>query len=125
VGNALAVIVGILILSALAYAATLGSAVVVTAIHITSRDDVCGANGRTYTGFTTSTGGAYKAILKITNDDVPPSCTVNSVSTTTSGFSVSGARTPLTIGWDGTGRLFFTINAPTLPQKGVLIIDLE
>lgn len=97
----------------------------VTAVNITSSDNACGSNGHTFPGFTLNTRQSYQQTFTINNGNLVFSCTINSVSTTTPGFSVSGANTPLTIPADGSESLSFTVTAPGASYNGVLTLDLE
>jgi hypothetical protein len=118
------VVVVVVVVAILAYVAVQSTSVDVTAINITSSDNVCGVNGHTLAGFTTGPSGTIQDTLVITGGLIL-SCTVNTVSATTSGFSISGANTPLTVPADGTESLSFTIHAPSGAFDGVLTIDLE
>jgi hypothetical protein len=123
VGIIVVVIIVIIIIAALA--STSSNSVNVTAVNFTSGDNACGTNGHTGSGITLSSGGSAQDTLSITNGNWILSCTINSVSTTTSGFSLSGANTPLTIPAGGTESLSFTVTAPNHSYNGVLTIDLE
>jgi len=101
------------------------SSITVTAINFTSSDNACGANGHSEAGFTTSGGGSVSYTLSVTNGNILLSCTISSVSATTSGFSISGANVPLTIPAGGTESLSFTITAPSGSYNGVLTVDIE
>ena len=123
IGIGIVVVVVIVVIAALAY---IGSTKVdVTAINFTSADNACGMAGNTMSGFTTSTGGTQSITLSITNSNILLSCTVTSVTANTSGFSISGANTPLTIPAGGSESLSFTVTAPGSSYTGVLTIDLE
>ena len=119
------VVIAILAIALFFFAVTTATAVDVTAVNITSSDNACGTNGQTAPGFVTGSGGSVQQTYTITNNNLFLSCTVNSVSATTSGFSISGANTPLTIPAGGTQSLSFTITAPSGRFNGVLTIDLE
>jgi len=94
----------------------------ITAINITSADDACGVNGQTLPGFVASGGSAQETF--VVNGGIFLSCTISSVSATTSGFSISGANTPLTVPADGSESLSFTVHTPN-SYNGVLTIDIE
>ncbi len=119
------VVIVVVIIAIIAGIALLGSssAVDVTAINITSSDNACGVNGHTFSGFTTSSGGAMQNTFTIPNKGIL-TCTINSVSSTTSGFSLSGANTPVSIPAQGTESVSFTIHCPN-SYNGVLTIDFE
>jgi hypothetical protein len=120
---AVVVVIVVVIIAALAYVAS--TSVVVIAIDFTSTDNACGTAGNSVPGFTTSTGGTAQYTLTILDPYSSTSCTVSSVSAVTSGFSVSGANTPLTVPVGGSESLSFTVTAPSSSFTGVLTIDLE
>lgn len=97
----------------------------VTAINLVSSANPCGVNGNSFTGYTTPAGGSEQDTLTITNNGLLFSCTISSVSATTSGFSISGANVPLTIPAGGTQALSFTIGSPNSAYTGVLTLDIE
>ena len=117
------VVIVVIVIVVISLAAS--SSVTVTAINFTSSDNACGANGHSESGFTTSGGGSVSYTLSVTNGNILLSCTISSVSATTSGFSISGANVPLTIPAGGTESLSFTITAPSGSYNGVLTIDIE
>lgn len=119
----LVVYAAIVIAVYLSVAATTGS-IKVTGIEITSTDDVCGLSGHALPGYTVDSGGKAQETLGIQNAN-NLSCTINTVSTPTSGFTISDANTPVTIRAGGTGALSFTINAPNGAYDGVLTLDFE
>lgn len=119
------VVVIIVVIAFFLYSAAQASSIDVTAINLTSSDNACGMNGHTFSGYTTSGGGSVSDTLTIPNGNILLSCTINSVSSTTSGFSISGANVPLTIPAGGTESLSFTIHAPSGSFNGVLTIDIE
>lgn len=101
------------------------TAVSITAINITSGDNACDQNGHSFPGLNTLPAwGSAVDTLTIHNSGYVQGCTISSVSSTTPGFSISGANTPLTIPYDGTESLSFTISAP-FSYSGALTIDLE
>jgi hypothetical protein len=97
----------------------------VTAINIVSSDNACGTNGHTFTGYTTSGGGSEQDTLTVTNSDIFLSCTISSVSATTSGFSISGANVPVTIPASGSEAVSFSIGSPNAAYTGVLTLNIE
>jgi hypothetical protein len=96
----------------------------VTALDLTSRDNVCGLNGRSYGGFSLIPGATFPFAFTLSNLGAS-SCTVNSVNATTPGFGVSGADVPLTLAAHGDGRLSLNLTAPRGTFDGVLTLDLE
>jgi len=99
------------------------TAISVTAIDYTSHDDACGINGDTQPGYTGGSGGSEE--ITITLGGGPAGCTVTTVSTTTAGFSISGANVPLKVPSQGSARLSFTVTSPTASYSGVLTLDVE
>lgn len=96
----------------------------VTAINFTSSDEACGIGGHTFPGFKAAASAAEEDTLTIPNLDFY-SCTINAVGTFTTGFSISGANVPLSIPFEGSQSLSFTIQVPSSPYNGVLTIDVE
>ena len=125
IGLGIGVILVIVVIAVVASLASTGSSIDVTAINITSSDNACHANGHTFSGFTTGSGGSVQDTLSVPNSNLFLSCTINTVSATTSGFSISGANTPITIPAGGTESLSFTIHAPSGSYTGVLTLDIE
>ncbi|MCL4324528.1 MAG: zinc ribbon domain-containing protein [Candidatus Thermoplasmatota archaeon] len=98
----------------------------VTNIVIQSRDNVCGINGLSGAGFTTSAGGSVSASMTLYDlNTSAPSCTVRSVSALTPGFSVWGTSVPLTVPLGTSESLTFHINVPDHGYTGVLDLDFE
>jgi hypothetical protein len=125
IGVIVLVVIVLVIVSAALIVSTGGAnTVAVSAINITSGDNACGANGHSEPGFTTSGGGSVQETITV-NGGILFSCTVNSVSVSTSGFSLSGANTPLNVPAGGSQSLSFTIHAPNANYNGVLTIDIE
>ncbi|HZY69431.1 MAG TPA: hypothetical protein VFF67_00425 [Thermoplasmata archaeon] len=98
--------------------------VAVTAIHHTSGDNPCRMKGQTGAGFVTTGGGSVEEPV-IANGGIFLSCTISTVSSTTAGFSISGANTPLNGPARGSRTLSFKITAPHSEYTGVLTIDTE
>ena len=119
------IVIVIIAFLALAFLVVSSTSINVTAINVTSSDNACGTNGQTSLGFTTSSGGAEQYTVSITNSNLVFSCTIASVSATTSGFSLSGANLPLTIPAQGTESVSFTIHCPSGSYNGILTIDFE
>jgi len=123
IGIIVIIIIVVVAAALLLYAAA--PKVTVTAINFTSSDNACGMNSQTDIGFSTTGGSSYQESYIITNGNILLSCTIGSVSATTSGFSISGANVPLTIAAGGSETLSFTINVPSGSYNGVLTIDVE
>lgn len=65
-----------------------------------------------HSGFTAHGGASVGYSFELTNPNTTATCSVQAVSTSTSGFGVSGANTPLEIPASGSAVLSFTINIP-------------
>jgi hypothetical protein len=125
IGVIVLIVVVVVVIAAVLFVSVGGAnTVAVTGINTISSDNACGANGGTASGFTTQGGGEVQYTLTMSGG-IFLSCTVNSVSATTPGFTISGANTPLTIPADGSADLSFTIHAPSSSFSGVLTIDIE
>jgi hypothetical protein len=125
VGIVVGIVVVVIVLAVLASLAAVAGNVSVSAINVTSGDNACGANGHSFSGFTTNEGGSIQYTLTIHNPNLFLTCSVQSVSTTTSGFSLSGANTPVSIPAGGTESVSFQIHAPSSSYSGVLTLDIE
>jgi hypothetical protein len=79
-----------------------------------------GLSGQTTPGFVGPDGGTLSYSLGVSNPSPILGCTINSISATTSGFSVSGGNLPLTISAGGSATLAFTIDLPGSDFSGVL-----
>jgi hypothetical protein len=97
----------------------------VTAINITSGDDACGTNGISDTGFDVGLGASINWSLGIEDFSARPSCTIQTITVTTVGFSISGANTPLVVPYGTWQSLSSTILAPHHSYTGALTVDLE
>lgn len=116
------VVVGIVVVAA-AFIFAVGTSSTVSGVNYTSSDNACSTNGATGIGFTATGGGTHLETLFLTGGFFL-SCTVHSVTATTSGFSISGANVPLTVPAGGSADLSFTIHVPS-NYNGVLTIDIE
>lgn len=103
----------------------------VTNIYIWAPDNVCGLNSNpVYTsGFNNTTGSVQTLDFYFPNFN-STACTVRTVTTNTSGFSLSNVQVPLTIAGSGatpgsmTGSMNITITAPSSPYTGNLNLIL-
>jgi hypothetical protein len=125
VGIVVGIVLVIVVIAVLASLGSVSAAVDVTAINVTSSDNACGVDGHSFSGFTTNSGGAVQDTLTVRNTNTFQTCSIQSVSTTTSGFSLSGANTPISIPAGGTQSLSFTIHAPSGSYNGVVTVDIE
>ena len=116
------VVIGVVL--ALVLLAAAATSISVSAINFTSSDNACGMNSQTTLGFTTGGGSTVQESVIVTGG-LFLSCTINTVSATTAGFSVSGANVPLTVAADGSQTLTFNIHVPSGSYSGVLTIDVE
>jgi hypothetical protein len=97
----------------------------VAAIEITSYDDVCRTNGQSEPGFYTDAGNLEPETFSIRNNDGQGSCTIGTISATTTGFNVSGANVPLSVPAGESENLTFNLTTPLYSFNGVLTINLE
>jgi hypothetical protein len=98
----------------------------VTGINFSSPDNACGLDGATDTGFNLSTSQSIQFTYEIAGNNTTAggtaACTINSVSTPTPGFSVTGANVPLSIPANSTQLLSYSVNTPGSAYTGVLTI---
>ncbi len=103
-----------------------GASVTVTGIAVSSPDDACGLNGATDDGFNATVGQSIQFTYDISGNSTisggTAACTIESVSTTTPGFSVTGANVPLSIPANSIQQLSFTMNLPGSAYTGVLTL---
>jgi hypothetical protein len=95
--------------------------VAVSNIFVWAPDNVCGLNTNPiyYSGFNASTGSTESFILVVPNSN-STSCTLNSVLTNSSGFSVNPTGLPLVIPAGGNGNLTVDIAVPSSSFSGDL-----
>ena len=103
------------------------AAITVTGINFESPDDACGLNGATDSGFNASTGQSVGFTYQISGPNASSgsgtvSCTLSGITTSTQGFSVSGANVPLSIPANSTQLFSFNVTAPSAPYTGVLTL---
>jgi hypothetical protein len=102
--------------------------VIVTGINFSSPDDACGLNGATDYGFNASSGTSMQFTYQLsgnnTTDGGTSACTINSLTTSTPGFSISGANVPLAIPANSTQLLSFSVNMPSSSYTGILTFVL-
>jgi hypothetical protein len=98
----------------------------VTIINFVSPDNTCGWNGLYDNGFNEPPGSSlqfeYENYGNTTTGNATGPCTVHSVTTNTSGFSISDANVPLYTPANNTTTLDFTVNLPNSPYNGPLWI---
>ena len=111
VGIAAAVLVGL----------SQATGVKVTAVNWSGSNSCGGLSGSSTVGFTGSDGATFTyTVTGLTNLDPILSCTITSIASGTSGFSISGGNLPLTIAASGTASLSITVNLPSSSYSGVL-----
>jgi hypothetical protein len=125
--GAVIVVVIILVLGLVAYVATPPPAINVTGINFDSPDNACGLNGASDYGFTGNASQSLELQYQIYNflpDNATTGCTIANITTTTPGFTISGADTPLTIppGANSSEQFWFQINFPSSPYTGILTL---
>lgn len=108
--------------------------VTITGVNFQSPDNACGLNGAIDpTWYNTTVGSSIVLSYDITGANVTytihnatvngtAACQIATVSTTTSGFSISGANVPLPIAANTTQILSFTVNPPGSGFTGVLTL---
>jgi hypothetical protein len=99
--------------------------VTVTSIAFTSPDDACGVAGATSQGFNVSTDESLKIGVYMYGNSTATgtsACTIQAISTTTPGFSITGADVPLVIPANEHATLSFTVNMPGSAFSGVLTL---
>ncbi len=117
------VVIVVIILMAVALAVLLAPpkfGVDVNGVNWSGSNSCAGLSGQSTPGFVGPDGGTLSYSLTVSNPSPNPSCTIHSISATTSGFSVSGGNLPLTISDGGSTNLAFTINLPGSDYSGVL-----
>jgi zinc-ribbon domain len=120
------IVVVLLVVGVIAFAllAPPAPAVSVQSLVVWAPDNVCGlnANPSFYDGFNGSTGQVQTFGLEIPNYNTTGSCTLRSVTTNTTGFSltVPAGALPLTVAADQNGTLNVTLTSPSSPFEGVV-----
>jgi hypothetical protein len=99
--------------------------VIVTGINFDSPDNACGLAGATDYGFNASTNQSLPFTYQISGANNTTSggtmaCTISGITTSTSGFTITGANVPLSIPANASQLLSFEVNTPALPYTGVL-----
>ncbi len=125
-------VVGVVVLLVLGVAAFIfipntspSANVTVTSIAFTSPDDACGVVGATSHGFNASTGESLKIGVYMYGNSTATgtaACTIQTISTTTPGFSIAGADVPLVIPANEHATLSFTVNMPGSAYTGTLTL---
>jgi len=100
----------------------------VTAINFYAADDVCGLDGATSDGFNASTGSSVELSFSIsgnnTTNNGTAACEIETLTTSTAGFSVSGANVPLQVPVNSSPVLSFSVSVPSSSYTGVLTLVL-
>jgi hypothetical protein len=102
----------------------------VTGINFQSPDNACGLNGAVDTSdYNTTAGVSFTLSYTLSGPNATSgggttACTISTVSTTTSGFSISGANVPLSIPANSSQVFSFTVNPPGTAWTGTLTIVL-
>lgn len=122
------VVVVLVVISVVAYYLLVSSApaVQVGYINIWAPDNVCGLNSNpiAFYGFNSSTGASQTFDFDMANFNATP-CTIHSVVTNTSGFTLSAIQVPLTIpGSDQNASMNMTITSPGSSFNGNLNLVL-
>ncbi|HTZ61416.1 MAG TPA: zinc ribbon domain-containing protein [Thermoplasmata archaeon] len=121
----LVVVLLIVAVIAVAYFLFPAPAIQVQAINIWAPDNVCGLNANPiyFFGYNGSTGSVVSLVLGMPNFNTT-TCTIESAVTNSSGFTLSGVGTPLTIPGSGTGPMNVTITSPSSPFTGTINLVL-
>jgi len=96
----------------------------VSSIHLSAPTDPCGLNGANLVGFTADEGASVHESVTVHNANSTSSCTVRSMTSATSGFSVA-SFTPVEIPPGSNGTLVFSIQVPDSAFSGSLTLDLS
>ena len=93
----------------------------VQGLNVYAPDNVCGLNANPvgYSGFNASAGTQMALDLQLENFNLS-ACSVESVTTNTSGFSVSGVQAPDVVGPLGNGTLNLTLSLPGGAYSGIV-----
>jgi hypothetical protein len=96
----------------------------ITVINFVSSDNACGLNGETASGFSTNVSQPVDLEFSMMNfNSTPGECTVHTIGTNTTGFSITGASPlPLVIPANATENWNFTVNVPGSSYTGVLTV---
>ncbi len=126
---AVVVIVIVIIAAGLAIVFLLSSSsfpVQVDQINIYSPDNVCGMNSTftAFTGFNSTTGANETFQFPMPNYN-SSTCTIQHVSTNTTGFSVPEAQVPFMIQGGSYGWMNITIVSPNSSFSGTLYLELQ
>ncbi len=104
-----------------------GYPVDVAQINFVSPDNSCGLDGATDNGFNATTGDALNFAYPIvgnasfTGSGTLP-CAIHSVTTPTSGFTITGADVPLVVGANATQTLSYVVTCPPSSFVGDLTV---
>jgi len=123
------VVVVILVLGVVAYfLIPPAPSVTITVINFQSSDNVCGLNGATSQGYTANTSETDQLSFGITGNNTTgggtAACTIHTISTSTPGFSISGANVPLAIPANQTENLVFDLTVPSSGYNGNVTLVL-
>lgn len=97
------------------------SPIQVTDINIWAPDNVCGLNSNPsyYSGFNGSTSQVQVIDFGVPNFN-GTSCTIHSVTTNTTGFTLSAIQEPLNISANGNASMNITVESPSTDFSGFL-----
>lgn len=103
--------------------------IVIAGINFQSPDNACGFNGAYDPNYYNTTAGSSFSIsydvsgVNVTGGGTA-ACTITTVTTSTPGFSISGANVPLSIPVNSTQIFTFTVNPPGSAWTGTLTVIL-
>ena len=112
-------VVVILVVAVVAVEFLAPAGVTVNYINFWAPDNVCGynANPTSYYGYNSSTGQTQTFEFPLPNYNTS-ACSIRSMVTNSSGFSISGFSLPIPIAGNGTAYVNITISSPTSPFTG-------
>ena len=126
IGIGIGIVVVIVIIAAVAFVASNTSntkSVNITAVNYQFIGSSCsGWTDATGSGVQGSAGGQVTLTFSLTNTAPFGTCTAQSISTPTSGFTVVSSNTPLTVNAGATQTLTAVIGLPSQSYNGVLTI---
>ena len=79
------------------YLPTLNNPVNITSLNFASSDDACGTNGLMWGSYSVGLHAVIPFAFSVQNENSAVACTIRYITTTTTGFTVNGANTPLTV----------------------------
>jgi hypothetical protein len=121
------IVVVILVLGVVAYFTTPPPpGIQINSINVDSVDNVCGLDGASASGFAANTTDQVPLSFNVTGASAPNGgtygCTIETVTTSTPGFSLFNVSEPLIVPANETVILSFTVQCPNSDYTGVLTL---